>query len=80
MVVKNVSERRGSLESYSLGRSNAFLALSSLACSNVRSDVKKKKSCLIALVEREKGMEAGLENSNWLPASHHFLAAWLTIA
>lgn len=41
MVVKNVSERRGSLGSNSLGRSNDFLALTSLACPNVRLDVKK---------------------------------------
>lgn len=76
MVVKNVSERRGSLGSNSLGRSNDFLALTSLACLNVRPDV-KKTVMLSCLVEREKGMEAGMENFNWLPASHRFLAAWL---
>lgn len=41
MVVKNVSERRGSLGSNSLGRSIDFLALSSLACPNIRPDVNK---------------------------------------
>lgn len=45
MVLKNVSERRGSLGSNSLGRSNDFLTVSSLACPNVRPDVKIMFSC-----------------------------------
>lgn len=54
MVVKNVSERRGSLGSNSLGRSNDFLALTSLACLNVRPDVGKKKTVMLSCPSRKR--------------------------
>lgn len=70
MGLKNVPESGGSLGKNSLGRRNDFLGLSSLAHPHVRCGV--KMSCLVALVEREKGMEAGVEIFAWLPTSHHF--------